>query len=68
MVLLLTQAIAFCFTFGPCYCIGFHAQKKSPGCFRSVQSKTEIDFVIDTGRSVIPVEIKYKDLAKPSLP
>ncbi len=36
--------------------------------FWRTKSKTEIDFVIDTGRSVIPVEVKYKDLAKPSTP
>lgn len=36
--------------------------------FWRTKSKTEIDFVIDTGRSVIPVEVKYKDLAKPSPP
>jgi hypothetical protein len=36
--------------------------------FWRTKSKTEIDFVIDTGRSVIPVEVKYKDLVKPSLP
>ena len=36
--------------------------------FWRTKSKTEIDFVIDTGRSVVPVEVKYKDLAKPSLP
>ena len=36
--------------------------------FWRTKSKTEIDFVIDTGRSVIPVEVKYKDLEKPSPP
>jgi len=36
--------------------------------FWRTKSKTEIDFVIDTGRSVIPVEVKYKELAKPSPP
>jgi len=36
--------------------------------FWRTKSKTEIDFVIDTGRNVIPVEVKYKDLAKPSPP
>jgi hypothetical protein len=36
--------------------------------FWRTKSKTEIDFVIDTGRSVIPVEVKYKDLVKPLLP
>lgn len=36
--------------------------------FWRTKSKTEIDFVIDTGRSVIPVEVKYKDMAKPSPP
>ncbi|WP_298268755.1 DUF4143 domain-containing protein [Geobacter sp.] len=36
--------------------------------FWLTKSKAEIDFVIDTGRMVIPVEVKYKELAKPSIP
>ena len=36
--------------------------------FWRTKSKTEIDFVIETGRSVIPVEVKYKDMEKPSPP
>lgn len=36
--------------------------------FWRTKSKTEIDFVIDTGRSVIPVEVKFKDMIKPSPP
>ena len=36
--------------------------------FWRTKSKAEIDFVVDTGRTVIPVEVKYKELAKPSIP
>jgi predicted AAA+ superfamily ATPase len=36
--------------------------------FWRTKSKTEIDFVIDTGRSIIPIEVKYKDMAKPLHP
>ena len=36
--------------------------------FWRTKSKTEIDFVVDAGRSVIPVEVKYKELAKPAPP
>jgi len=36
--------------------------------FWRTTSKAEIDFVIDTGRDVVPVEVKYKELHTPSLP
>jgi len=32
------------------------------------RGNAEIDFVINSGRAVIPVEVKYKDLPKPSPP
>lgn len=36
--------------------------------FWRTKAKTEIDFVIETGRSVIPVEVKFRDLTKPAPP
>jgi hypothetical protein len=36
--------------------------------FWRTKSKGEIDFVIEAGRQIIPVEVKYKDLIKPSPP
>lgn len=36
--------------------------------FWRTKSKTEIDFVIDTGSSLIPIEVKYKDLTRPAPP
>ncbi len=36
--------------------------------FWRTTTKTEIDFVIDTGSTVIPIEVKYQDLQKPSPP
>ncbi len=36
--------------------------------FWRTTAKTEIDFVIDTGSSLIPVEVKYQDLERPSPP
>jgi hypothetical protein len=33
--------------------------------FWRTTSKAEIDFVIDTGRDVVPVEVKYKELETP---
>lgn len=36
--------------------------------FWRTKSKAEIDFVIDTGGSVLPVEAKYKEPARPSPP
>lgn len=36
--------------------------------FWRTTSKTEIDFVINTGSRLIPVEVKYRELAKPALP
>lgn len=32
------------------------------------KSKTEIDFVINTGKNIIPIEVKYKDMSKPAIP
>lgn len=36
--------------------------------FWRTKAKTEIDFVVVTGRSTIPIEVKYRELAKPSPP
>jgi predicted AAA+ superfamily ATPase len=36
--------------------------------FWRTKSGAEIDFVIDLGRTVIPVEVKYSELAKPLVP
>jgi uncharacterized protein len=36
--------------------------------FWRTKAKTEIDFVVDTGRSTIPIEVKYRELTKPSPP
>jgi hypothetical protein len=36
--------------------------------FWRTKSKSEIDFVVDTGRSVVPIEVKYKELTKPAPP
>ncbi|MBK5274145.1 MAG: ATP-binding protein [Desulfuromonadales bacterium] len=36
--------------------------------FWRTKGKTEIDFVVDTGRSTIPIEVKYRELTKPSPP
>jgi predicted AAA+ superfamily ATPase len=36
--------------------------------FWRTRGKAEIDFVLDTGREVIPVEAKFKDMLKPSPP
>ncbi len=36
--------------------------------FWRTKSGAEIDFVIDLGRKVIPVEVKYSELAKPLIP
>ena len=36
--------------------------------FWRTRGKAEIDFVVDTGREVIPVEVKFKDLLTPSPP
>ena len=36
--------------------------------FWRTTSKAEIDFVIDKGRDIVPVEVKYRELDKPSLP
>ena len=36
--------------------------------FWRTTSKTEIDFVIEAGRSVMPVEVKYKEMARPTPP
>jgi len=37
-------------------------------CFWRTKDKAEIDFVIDTGKSVTPIEVKYKKLATPEIP
>lgn len=31
-------------------------------------AKTEIDFVVDTGHRIIPIEVKFQDLPKPFIP
>jgi len=36
--------------------------------FWRTRAKVEIDFVVDTGREVIPIEVKFKELAKPTPP
>jgi len=36
--------------------------------FWRTRGKAEIDFVVTTGREVIPIEVKFKDLLKPSPP
>jgi len=36
--------------------------------FWRTRGKSEIDFVVNTGKNVIPVEVKFKDLKKPSPP
>ena len=36
--------------------------------FWRTKAKAEIDFVVAYGKDVIPVEVKFKDLVKPSLP
>jgi len=36
--------------------------------FWRTTAKTEIDFVVDTGRTTIPIEVKYRELTKPSPP
>ncbi len=36
--------------------------------FWRTTAKTEIDFVIESGRRLIPVEVKYRELAKPTVP
>lgn len=37
-------------------------------CFWRTKDKAEIDFVIDTGKALIPIEVKYKKLATPEIP
>ena len=36
--------------------------------FWRTTSQTEIDFVIEAGRRLIPVEVKYKEMTRPALP
>jgi predicted AAA+ superfamily ATPase len=36
--------------------------------FWRTQDKAEVDFVIDTGNTLIPVEVKYKKLKEPEIP
>lgn len=36
--------------------------------FWRTTAKTEIDFVIESGRRLIPVEVKYREMAKPAVP
>jgi hypothetical protein len=36
-------------------------------CFWRTKEKAEIDFVIDLGRCLIPIEVKYKKLVKPEI-
>ncbi len=36
--------------------------------FWRTTAKTEIDFIVDTGRTVIPIEAKFKDLDRPTVP
>ena len=35
--------------------------------FWRTKDKAEVDFVVNSGKKVIPIEVKYKDLAKPEL-
>jgi predicted AAA+ superfamily ATPase len=37
-------------------------------CFWRTKDKAEIDFVIDSGRNLIPIEVKYKKLAAAKIP
>ena len=37
-------------------------------CFWRTKDKAEIDFVIDLGKALIPIEVKYKKLAAPEIP
>ncbi len=37
-------------------------------CFWRTKDKAEIDFVVDYGRNLIPIEVKYKKLAEPKIP
>lgn len=43
------------------------AMSSSRVCFWRTKEKAEIDFVIDSGRYLMPVEVKYKILAKPEI-
>ncbi len=36
--------------------------------FWRTTAKTEIDFILDTGREVIPIEVKFQNMDKPSVP
>ena len=36
--------------------------------FWRTTAKTEIDFVVETGGRVIPIEVKYKEMVKPEIP
>lgn len=36
--------------------------------FWRTRAKTEIDFVVNTGKDIIPIEVKFRDLQKPSPP
>lgn len=36
--------------------------------FWRTTAKTEIDFIVDTGRAVIPIEVKFQNMDKPSVP
>ncbi|MCX7995816.1 MAG: ATP-binding protein [candidate division WOR-3 bacterium] len=37
-------------------------------CFWRTKDKAEVDFVIDSGRYVYPVEVKYKQITQPEIP
>jgi len=37
-------------------------------CFWRTKDKAEVDFVIDSGKGLIPVEVKYKKLTIPKIP
>jgi len=37
-------------------------------CFWRTKDKAEIDFVVDSGRNLIPIEVKYKKLAAAKIP
>jgi predicted AAA+ superfamily ATPase len=37
-------------------------------CFWRTKDKAEIDFVVDPGKAVIPIEVKYKKLITPEIP
>jgi len=37
-------------------------------CFWRTKDKAEIDFVIDLGKALIPIEVKYKKLTAPVIP